>query len=99
LAEIGAVSYSIVIDLDEDRKAYLDNAPMQQDLLALPVVIPVIFWAAYHYHKDRHLPEPPLNLLIVVRFEAFDKPLDGIIYASFVGLATPQRKTSITWNT
>jgi len=121
---------------------------MQQALLILPVVIPVIFWAAYHYHKDRHLPEPPLNLvvcfglgivaaglsklmyvgleplglrydavalgadnpagllayallgigpieelakllpflLIVVRFKAFDEPLDGIIYASFIGL-------------
>lgn len=37
---------------------------MQKILLILPVVIPVIFWAAYHYHKDRHLPEPPLNLLL-----------------------------------
>jgi len=121
---------------------------MQQALLLAPVVLPVIFWAAYHYHKDRHLPEPighlvlallfgvlaagvsqtlyiglePLGLrydagylaetntlgllayavlaigpieefskllffiLIVVRFEEFDEPLDGIIYASFIGL-------------
>jgi len=121
---------------------------MQQAFLILPVVVPVIFWAAYHYHKDRHLPEPPLNLLfcfglgigaamlsrlmyagleplglrfdalqladsnpaglfayallaigpieelskmlpfllIVLRFKAFDEPLDGIIYASFIGL-------------
>ena len=121
---------------------------MQQTLLMLPIVIPVIFWAAYHYHKDRHLPEPPLNLLlcfglglgaaalsklmylglepiglrydavalaedntlgllayallaigpieelaklapfllVVLRLKAFDDPLDGIIYASFIGL-------------
>ena len=121
---------------------------MQQSLLILPVVIPVIFWAAYHYHKDRHLPEPPLNLalcfglglgaavlsklmyigleplglrydalalgaenpmgllaysllaigpieefakmlpflLVVLRFKAYDEPLDGIVYASFIGL-------------
>lgn len=121
---------------------------MQQLLLVLPVVLPVIFWAVYHYHKDRHLPEPlshlllafglgvfaagiskllymglePLGLrydagaladtsglgllayallaigpieelskllpflLIVWRFEKFDEPLDGIIYASFIGL-------------
>lgn len=126
---------------------------MQQAILILPVLIlpivaPVIFWAAYHYHKDRHLPEPPLNLLlcfalgiiaaglsrlmyiglepfglrfdavalgidnplgllayallvigpieefakllpfvfIVLRFKALDEPLDGIIYASFIGL-------------
>ena len=37
---------------------------MQAELLLLPVVVPVIFWAAYHYHKDRHLPEPPGNLLL-----------------------------------
>ena len=121
---------------------------MQQILLLLPVVVPVLFWAGYHYHKDRHLPEPPINLLIsfglglgavaiaklmymgleplglrydaatlaaenplalfayaclvigpieelakllpfvivVLRFKAFDEPLDGIIYASFIGL-------------
>lgn len=37
---------------------------MLKGLLALPVLLPVIFWAAYHYHKDRHLPEPPLNLAL-----------------------------------
>ncbi len=121
---------------------------MQQAFLIIPIAIPVLFWAAYHYHKDRHLPEPPLNLLlcfglgivaamlsklmytgleplglrfdalqladsnplglfaytllaigpieelakmlpfllIVIRLKAFDEPLDGIIYASFIGL-------------
>lgn len=37
---------------------------MLSGLLILPVVLPVIFWAAYHYHKDRHLPEPLGNLLL-----------------------------------
>ena len=121
---------------------------MQQILLILPVLAPVIFWAAYHYHKDRHLPEPAFNLvvcfglglgaavvskflylgleplglrfdavtlgaenpmgllayavlaigpieelaklapfvLVVLRFKAFDDPMDGIVYASFIGL-------------
>jgi RsiW-degrading membrane proteinase PrsW (M82 family) len=121
---------------------------MQKTLLILPILIPVIFWAAYHYHKDRHLPEPPMNLalcfgmglassalsklmyfgleplglrydavalgadnpfgllayallaigpieefakmlpfiLFVIRFKAFDEPLDGIVYASFIAL-------------
>lgn len=121
---------------------------MHAELLLLPVVIPVIFWAAYHYYKDRLLPEPPGNLLlcfllgllaaalskamyiglqplglrldavalaqddgatlllycllvigpveelakllpfllVVRRLRAFDEPLDGIIYASFIGL-------------
>ena len=121
---------------------------MQQLLLILPIALPVAFWAVYHYHKDRHLPEPvghllltfalgmlaaglsmlfyellglinlrfdaihladtdalalfaysmlaigPIEelsklipfLLIVMRFDEFDEPLDGIIYASFIGL-------------
>ncbi len=121
---------------------------MQQGLLILPVVLPVLFWAAYHYHKDRHLPEPAGNLLlcfvlgmaaaglsrgmyaglepfglrldavalagedgaalfayallgigpieefakmlpflaVVIHLKAFDEPLDGIIYASFIAL-------------
>ncbi len=121
---------------------------MQPHLLILPVLVPAFFWAVYHYHKDRHLPEPignllfcfalgvaaagvshvmyvalgPLGLrydalaladsnpvglllyavlaigpieelakllpflLIVVRFRSFDEPIDGIIYASFIGL-------------
>jgi len=121
---------------------------MQQTLLVLPILLPVAFWTAYHHHKDRHLPEPALNLLacfvlglgaaglsklmylglepfglrydavalaaenpmgllvfallaigpieelakmlpfilIAIRFKAFDEPLDGIVYASFIAL-------------
>ncbi len=121
---------------------------MQHGLLVLPVIVPVVFWAVYHYHKDRHLPEPPGNLVlcfmlgivaagiskamymgleplglrydavaladtsslalfaysmlaigpieelakllpflvVVIRLRAFDEPLDGIIYASFIAL-------------
>ena len=121
---------------------------MQKVLLFMPVILPVFFWAVYHYHKDRHLPEPISHLLlaftlgliaaavsqvlymaldslalrfdagalsessslglfayallvigpieefskllffvlIVIRFKEFDEPLDGIIYASFIGL-------------
>jgi len=28
------------------------------------VILPVLFWAFYHYHKDRHLPEPVSHLLL-----------------------------------
>lgn len=121
---------------------------MYNILLILPVALPVVFWAVYHYHKDRHLPEPVGHLflaftlgmlatrlsmamyealgglglrydaghladttslglfaysmlaigpieelaklvpfaLVVIRFREFDEPLDGIIYASFIGL-------------
>lgn len=114
----------------------------------VPIVLPVIFWAAYHYHKDRHVPEPLGNLalcfalgivsfflgklmylglgliglrfdafalaessragllaysilaiggieelaklmpflLVVLRFRAFDEPVDGVVYAAFIAL-------------
>lgn len=126
----------------------IDNAPMERLPLLLPIVLPILFWAAYHYHKDRHLPEPPQNLLlcfglgllaaalskglytalgpiglrydalaladsdtaallaysmlaigpieefakmlpfliVVIHFRAFDEPMDGLVYASFIGL-------------
>jgi RsiW-degrading membrane proteinase PrsW (M82 family) len=117
-------------------------------LQVLPILLPVLFWGYYHYHKDRHLPEPVGHLvltfflgmlaaavskglyialgwvslrydaglladtsiiglfaysmlaigpieefakllpfvLVVIRFEEFDEPIDGIIYASFIAL-------------
>ncbi|MBT8080039.1 MAG: PrsW family intramembrane metalloprotease [Gammaproteobacteria bacterium] len=33
-------------------------------MLFLPILVPVAFWAIYHYHKDRHRPEPLGNLLL-----------------------------------
>jgi len=125
-----------------------ENVAVNNVLMILPVTLPVLFWAAYHYHKDRHLPEPLANLLlcfllgiaaaflskwlyvslgwfdlrydalaladrsslgllayailaigpieefakllpfvvIVLRLKAFDEPMDGIIYASFIAL-------------
>jgi RsiW-degrading membrane proteinase PrsW (M82 family) len=121
---------------------------MGQLIALAPIVLPVLFWAAYHYHKDRHLPEPiallaltfvlgmlaaglsalfyeglgmlglredagyladtsaaalfayavfaigPIEeiakavpfVIVVLRFPHFDEPMDGIIYASFIGL-------------
>lgn len=124
------------------------HVEMEYTMLILPIVAPVLFWAAYHYYKDRHMPEPIGNLvlcfglgilsfylgkmmyqglgliglrfdafalaetsragllvysilaiggieelaklvpflIVVLRFEAFDEPVDGIIYASFIAL-------------
>ncbi len=56
---------------------------MQQGLLILPVVVPVLFWAAYHYHKDRHLPEPPGNLLLCF---ALGIVAAGLSKAMYIGL-------------
>lgn len=117
-------------------------------VLLLPVVLPILFWSAYHLHVDRHLPEPVGHLLlafalgvasaflslamyrglgsiglrydafalaasnlpglfaysvlaigmieetakllpfllVILRFREFDEPIDGIVYASFIGL-------------
>ncbi len=30
----------------------------------VPIVMPAIFWAGYHYYKDRHMPEPIGNLVL-----------------------------------
>lgn len=37
---------------------------MSQFILLLPIALPVLFWAAYHWHVDRHLPEPPGHLAL-----------------------------------
>jgi RsiW-degrading membrane proteinase PrsW (M82 family) len=37
---------------------------MQAVWLSLQIVVPVLFWSVYHYHKDRHLPEPVGNLVL-----------------------------------
>lgn len=37
---------------------------MDMTLYLLPVALPVVFWAAYHYYKDRCLPEPIPHLLL-----------------------------------
>lgn len=37
---------------------------MSYGLMLLPVLLPILFWGYYHYHKDRHLPEPVGYLLL-----------------------------------
>ena len=37
---------------------------MQSSLIFVPIVLPVLFWAWYHYHKDRQLPEPVPHLVL-----------------------------------
>ena len=121
---------------------------MENTAHILPIALPLFFWIVYHLWKDRHLPEPPGNLvlafllgagsfylgismywalefvdlrldaygmvetnlgglfaysliviggieelakmipflLIILRFKAFDEPIDGMIYGSFIAL-------------
>lgn len=37
---------------------------MEYFILLLPIFLPAVFWAAYHMHVDRHLPEPGGHLLL-----------------------------------
>ena len=37
---------------------------MAYSILIVPVILPMLFWAWYHYYKDRHLPEPVSHLVI-----------------------------------
>jgi RsiW-degrading membrane proteinase PrsW (M82 family) len=37
---------------------------MRTIIYLMPVILPVLFWAGYHYYKDRHLPEPASHLLL-----------------------------------
>jgi len=135
--------------MSQDRNGTQSHTDaMYSTLLLYPIVLPVLFWAWYHYHKDRHLPEPIGHLLlafglgagsywlgilmyeglgliglrfdafelaessslsllvyallaigpieqlakfipfffVILRFDEFDEPVDGIIYASFIAL-------------
>jgi len=56
---------------------------MTQGLLFLPIALPVLFWAVYHYHKDRHLPEPLGNLLLSF---ALGIVAAGVSKAMYLGL-------------
>jgi RsiW-degrading membrane proteinase PrsW (M82 family) len=42
----------------------MPTQPAYYAFCLLPVIVPVLFWAAYHWHADRHLPEPPGHLLL-----------------------------------
>lgn len=37
---------------------------MNWSLLIFPLLVPALFWAAYHYYHDRHRPEPVGHLLL-----------------------------------
>lgn len=61
---------------------------MQLSLLFWPVIIPVSFWAWYHYHKDRRMPEPPSLLLAAFLLGAVAFSLGKLMYVGLdlVGL-------------
>ena len=61
---------------------------MDYFILFLPVILPVLFWAGYHLHVDRHLPEPASHLLLAFALGAASFYLGKFMYGAldFVGL-------------
>ncbi len=54
---------------------------MDHLLHQLPVILPLLFWAGYHY-KDRHLPEPISRLLLTFAFGVGAFYLGGLMYVA-----------------
>lgn len=48
---------------------------------SLQIVLPVLFWSAYHYHKDRHLPEPAGNLALCFLLGCASAGISRLLYA------------------
>jgi len=39
---------------------------MNASMLVFPILVPLLFWGAYHYYHDRHRPEPVANLILCI---------------------------------
>jgi RsiW-degrading membrane proteinase PrsW (M82 family) len=68
--------------LKERLAGAADNAGMSRALLLLPVLLPVLFWAAYHYHKDRHLPEPVGRLALAFGLGLLSAGISKALYVA-----------------
>jgi RsiW-degrading membrane proteinase PrsW (M82 family) len=55
---------------------------MRNFIHLLPVILPLLFWAGYHYYKDRHLPEPVSHLLLAFTLGAGSFYLGMLMYTA-----------------
>ena len=55
---------------------------MPYGLQLLPVVLPILFWGIYHYHKDRHLPEPVSSLLLAFGLGLLSAAISRALYTA-----------------
>lgn len=53
---------------------------MSHALLLLPVLLPILFWGYYHYHKDRHLPEPVGRLVLAFALGVLAAAISKALY-------------------
>lgn len=61
---------------------------MNASLLIFPVLVPLLFWGAYHYYHDRHRPEPVGNLLLSIALGVAASFLSKYLYVA-LGLSGP----------
>ena len=55
---------------------------MSYGLLLLPVLLPILFWGIYHYHKDRHLPEPIGHLVLAFGLGLLSAAVSRLLYVA-----------------
>jgi RsiW-degrading membrane proteinase PrsW (M82 family) len=55
---------------------------MSHVLLLLPVLLPILFWGFYHYHKDRHLPEPVGRLALAFVLGVISAAISKALYVA-----------------
>ena len=53
---------------------------MHYIVLCLPIILPALFWAGYHYYTDRHLPEPVSHLLLAFALGTGSFYLGALMY-------------------
>jgi RsiW-degrading membrane proteinase PrsW (M82 family) len=66
----------------ETHAAALDNGGMSYGLQLLPVLLPILFWGIYHYHKDRHLPEPISSLVLAFGLGLLSAAISRALYTA-----------------
>ncbi len=55
---------------------------MSYGLQLLPVLLPILFWGFYHYHKDRHLPEPVSSLVLAFGLGLLSAAISRALYTA-----------------
>ena len=55
---------------------------MSYIIVWLPVVLPILFWAGYHLHVDRHLPEPVGHLCLAFLLGVGSYYLGAMLYGA-----------------